>query len=72
MVPAVIGRSAASKKAQVATAHGCDHAIIYTRDDFIAAVNGITGKDKVPVVYDSVDKDTFMKSVDWIVSKCLM
>src|SRR5204862_211506 len=45
-------------------AHGCDHVIIYTREDFVKRVDEITGGKKVPVVYDSVGKDTFLKSLD--------
>src|SRR5262249_4800468 len=50
--------------AKLAKAHGCDHPIIYTREDFVARVNEITGGKKLPVVYDSIGKDTFMKSLD--------
>jgi NADPH:quinone reductase len=38
--------------------------IVYTREDFVKRVEEITGGKKVPVVYDSVGKDTFMKSLD--------
>jgi NADPH2:quinone reductase len=68
----VIGTVGSDQKAQVAKAHGCDHPIVYTREDFVAAVNEITGKVRVPVVYDSVGKDTFMKSLECIVPKGLM
>jgi NADPH2:quinone reductase len=63
----VIGTVGSDEKAKLAKAHGCDHPIVYTREDFVARVNEITGGKKVPVVYDSVGKDTFMKSLD-----CLM
>jgi NADPH:quinone reductase len=62
----VIGTVGSDQKAQVAKAHGCDHPIVYTREDFVAAVNEITGKVRVPVVYDSVGKDTFYKSLDCV------
>jgi NADPH2:quinone reductase len=68
----VIGTVGSDQKAQVAKAHGCDHPIVYTREDFVAAVDEITGKAKVPVVYDSVGKDTFMKSLDCVAPKGLM
>jgi NADPH:quinone reductase len=68
----VIGTVGSDQKAQVAKAHGCDHPIVYTREDFVAAVNEITGKVRVPVVYDSVGKDTFIKSLECIVPKGLM
>jgi TetR/AcrR family transcriptional regulator, transcriptional repressor for nem operon len=44
--------------------HGCAHTIVYTREDFVKRVDEITGGKKVPVVYDSVGKDTFLKSLD--------
>ncbi len=34
-------------------AHGCDHPIVYTRQDFVAEVERITDGAKLPVVYDS-------------------
>ena len=60
----VIGTVSSDDKAKLAKAHGCDHAIVYTREDFVKRVDEITGGKKVPVVYDSVGKDTFMKSLD--------
>ncbi|MGC2776158.1 MAG: quinone oxidoreductase [Bradyrhizobium sp.] len=60
----VIGTVSSDDKAQLAKAHGCDHTIVYTREDFVARVSEITGGKKVPVVYDSVGKDTFLKSLD--------
>jgi len=60
----VIGTVSDDNKAKLARDHGCAHPIVYTREDFVARVNDITGGKKVPVVYDSVGKDTFMKSLD--------
>ena len=60
----VIGTVSSDDKAQLAKAHGCDHTIVYTREDFATRVSEITGGSKVPVVYDSVGKDTFLKSLD--------
>src|ERR1700750_225450 len=60
----VIGTVGSDEKAKLAQAHGCAHTIVYTREDFVKRVNEITGGKKVPVVYDSVGKDTFMKSLD--------
>jgi len=60
----VIGTVSSDDKAALAMAHGCDHPIVYTREDFSARVLEITGGEKLPVVYDSVGKDTFMKSLD--------
>ncbi len=60
----VIGTVSSEEKAALARAHGCDHPIVYTREDFHARVMALTGGRKLPVVYDSVGRDTFMKSLD--------
>jgi NADPH:quinone reductase len=60
----VIGTVGSDDKAQLARAHGCDHVIVYTREDFVQRVAQITGGRKVPVVYDSVGRDTFLHSLD--------
>jgi NADPH2:quinone reductase len=60
----VIGTVGSDDKAKLAKVHGCDHPIVYTREDFVKRVREITGGKKVPVVYDSVGRDTFMKSLD--------
>jgi NADPH2:quinone reductase len=60
----VIGTVGNDEKAKLAKSHGCDHVIVYTREDFQKRVVEITSGNKVPVVYDSVGKDTFMKSLD--------
>jgi NADPH:quinone reductase len=62
----VIGTVSSDAKAAVARAHGCDHAIVYTREDFAERVGEITNGEGVPVVYDSVGKATFEGSL-----KCL-
>jgi NADPH2:quinone reductase len=62
----VIGTVSTDAKAELAKANGCHHAIVYTREDFVARVKDITGGKLLPVVYDSVGKDTFMKSLDCI------
>jgi NADPH2:quinone reductase len=62
----VIGTVSSDAKAAVARAHGCDHAIVYTREDFAERVSEITSGEGVPVVYDSVGKATFEGSL-----KCL-
>ena len=62
----VIGTVSSEEKARLAREHGCTHPVIYTREDFVARVNEITGGKKVPIAYDSVGKDTFMKSLDCI------
>ncbi len=60
----VIGTVGSDEKAETAKVHGCDHAIIYTRENFKDRVCEITGGDGVNVVYDSIGKDTFMDSLD--------
>jgi len=60
----VIGTVSSDAKAELARAHGCDHPIIYTREDFSARVRELTDNKLLPVVYDSVGKDTFAKSLD--------
>ncbi|MBL8425066.1 MAG: quinone oxidoreductase [Candidatus Accumulibacter phosphatis] len=60
----VIGTVSNDAKAALATAHGCDHVIDYTREDFARRVREITGGTGVRVVYDGVGKDTFAGSLD--------
>lgn len=60
----VIGTVGSDEKAALARAHGCDHPIVYTREDFVARVKEITHGEGVAVVYDSVGADTFEKSLD--------
>jgi NADPH2:quinone reductase len=60
----VIGTVGSDEKAALAKAHGCDHPIVYTREDFPKRVRELTGGAGVPVVYDSVGKSTFPGSLD--------
>lgn len=68
----VIGTVSTEEKAELAQAHGCDHPIIYTRQDFVAEVDRITDGAKLPVVYDSVGRETFLKSLDCLRPRGLM
>ena len=68
----VIGTVGSDEKAELARAQGCDHPIVYTRQDFVAEVARITGGAKVPVVYDGVGRDTFMKSLDCLARRGTM
>jgi NADPH2:quinone reductase len=68
----VIGTVGSDEKAEIARAHGCHHPIVYTRQDFAAEVDRITGGRKLAVVYDSVGRDTFMKSLDCLAPRGLM
>ncbi|TKC83187.1 quinone oxidoreductase [Trinickia terrae] len=60
----VIGTVSSDEKAELAKAHGCDYPIVYTRESFTKRVKEITGGAGVPVVYDSIGKDTFTGSLD--------
>ena len=60
----VIGTVGTEDKAELARAHGCTHPIVYRRQDFVAEVLRITDGEKLPVVYDSVGRDTFLNSLD--------
>ncbi len=60
----VIGTVSTDQKAEVAKAHGCDHVIISGKEDIAKRVREITSGAGVPVVYDSVGKDTFTSSLD--------
>ncbi|KVQ60598.1 quinone oxidoreductase family protein [Burkholderia territorii] len=60
----VIGTVGSDEKAALAKAHGCDHPIVYTRENFTQRVKEITHGAGVPVVYDSIGKDTYVGSLD--------
>ena len=60
----MIGTVGSDEKAALAKAHGCAHTINYNKEDFVARVKEITGGKGVPVVYDSIGADTFIKSLD--------
>jgi NADPH:quinone reductase-like Zn-dependent oxidoreductase len=60
----VIGTVSSDAKAELARAHGCDHIIRYDREDVPSRVRALTGGTGVPVVFDSVGKDTFAGSLD--------
>jgi NADPH2:quinone reductase len=60
----VIGTVGSEEKAALAKANGCDHAIVYTQEDFVARVAEITGGQGVHVAYDSVGQETFLRSIE--------
>ncbi len=60
----VIGTVGSDEKAAIAKAHGCDHPIVYTRENFAEKVKTLTCGKGVPVVYDSVGKTTWDGSLD--------
>jgi NADPH2:quinone reductase len=59
----VLGTVSTAEKAQIARAHGADETILYTEQDFEAEVKRLTGGRGVDVVYDSVGRTTFEKSL---------
>ncbi len=68
----VIGTVSTEAKAKIAHAHGCGHTILYSKQDFVAEVSRISGGEKLPVVFDSVGKDTFLRSLDCLRPRGLM
>jgi NADPH2:quinone reductase len=68
----VIGTVGTDEKAELVRAHGCDHPIVYSKQDFVAEVQRITDGEKLPVVYDSVGRDTFLRSLDCLKIRGLM
>jgi NADPH:quinone reductase len=60
----MIGTVSTDEKAEVAKAHGCTHTIVSSREDIAKRVRELTDGKGVPVVYDSVGKDTLMASLD--------
>jgi NADPH2:quinone reductase len=68
----VIGTVSSAEKAALAAAHGCDHTINYTEEDFVARVRELTDGKGVPVVYDSVGKETWEGSLDCLSPRGLM
>ncbi len=68
----VIGTVGTSEKAALAAAHGCEHVIVTSKEDFVARVREITRGEGVPVVYDSVGHDTFLRSLDCLKPRGMM
>jgi len=68
----VIGTVSTEEKAELARAHGCDHPILYTQQDFVEEVKKLTGGEMLPVVYDSVGRTTFVHSLDCLKKRGLM
>ena len=60
----VIGCVGSEEKAELAKAHGCDHPILYRDENVPGRVKEITGGEGVPVVYDSIGKNSFDDSLD--------
>jgi len=60
----MIGTVSTDEKAEIAKAHGCAEVIVTSREDIAKRVRELTDGKGVPVVYDSVGKDTLMASLD--------
>ena len=68
----VIGTVSNPEKAKLALEYGADHVVVYTEVDFVAEVRRITNDKGVDVVYDSVGKETFRKSLDCLRARGMM
>ena len=68
----MIGTVGSDEKAALAKSHGCVHTINYNTENFVERVKEITGGKGVPVVYDSIGKDTFIGSLDCLAPLGLM
>jgi len=60
----MIGTVSTDEKAEIAKANGCTHTIVTSREDIAKRVRELTDGKGVPVVYDSVGKDTLAASLD--------
>ncbi|TCW87364.1 quinone oxidoreductase [Burkholderia sp. SRS-46] len=68
----VIGTVSSDAKAEVARAHGCDHVVVYRREDIATRVRELTTGRGVDVVFDSIGKDTFDASLNALKRRGLM
>jgi NADPH2:quinone reductase len=59
----VIGTVSSAAKADLARANGCDYPVVTSDEDFVETVKQVTKGEGLPVVYDSVGRDTFHKSL---------
>jgi NADPH2:quinone reductase len=68
----VIGTVGSDAKAALARAHGCDHPIVYTRENVVEKVRALTSGRGVPVVYDGVGRTTFEMSLDCLARRGML
>ena len=68
----VIGTAGSDEKCALAKAHGAEHVINYSRENFVERVKAITGGKGVPVVYDAVGKSTWEGSLDCLRPRGMM
>ncbi len=67
-----IGTVSTDAKAELARGAGADDVILYTQEDFETRTRELTGGRGVAVVYDSVGKDTFLKSINCLAPRGMM
>ena len=65
----VIGTVGTEEKSDYALKYGCDHTILYSKEDFATKVKDITEGRGVDVVYDAVGKDTFSKGLSCLAER---
>ena len=65
----VIGTVGTEEKSDLALKYGCDHTILYSKEDFSTKVKDITEDKGVDVVYDAIGKDTFNKGLSCLAEK---
>jgi NADPH:quinone reductase len=68
----VIGTVSTEPKARLAREAGADHVILYTQQDFVTETKRLTGGHGVEVVYDSVGRTTFDRSLDCLAPRGLL
>jgi len=68
----VIGTVSTDEKAAAARAHGCEHTIVYTREDVATRVRELTDGAGVPVVFDSIGRTTYQQSIDSLARRGLL
>ncbi len=68
----VIGTVSTDEKAALARKFGCDHVVVTSREDFVAKVREVTSGRGVPVVYDSVGRDTYAKSLECLAPRGML
>ncbi|HEX4294349.1 MAG TPA: quinone oxidoreductase [Rhizomicrobium sp.] len=68
----VIGTVGSDEKVALARANGCAHVLNLAKDDWAKRVREITGGEGVPVVYDSIGKDTWSGSLDCLAVRGMM
>jgi len=68
----VIGTVGSDDKIELAKAHGCEHVLNLAKDDWVARLREFTNGQGVPVVYDSIGKDSFSGSLDCLAVRGMM